>query len=112
MASQVATTTKYFTVSNSNGQSMAIFVDTGAWFASCVPSDPDHAAAAQFLSQTTETLLLSDFIYGELLTLFQARKKMQQASLWLKQVELKQCDVLRATDKDLHDATKVMLHYA
>lgn len=91
---------------------MAVFVDTGAWFASCVPSDPDHAAAADFLARNTEPLVLSDFIYGELLTLFQARKKMQQASLWLKQVEQKQCEVIRATDSDLQDATKLLLHYA
>ncbi len=91
---------------------MAVFVDTGAWFASCVSSDPDHAAAAAFLVRNTEPLILSDFIYGELLTLFQARKKMQQASLWLKQVERKQCEVLRATDRDLQDATKVLLQYA
>ena len=91
---------------------MAVFVDTGAWFASCVPSDPDHAAAAAFLSRNTEPLILSDFIYGELLTLFQARKKMPQASLWLKQVERKQCEVIRATDSDLRDATQVILQYA
>jgi predicted nucleic acid-binding protein len=52
---------------------MAIFVDTGAWFAAAVPSDPDHAVAASFLAKNTESLILSDFIYGELLTLFRAR---------------------------------------
>ncbi len=27
-----------------------IFVDTGAWYASLVPSDPDHATAVQWLA--------------------------------------------------------------
>ena len=45
---------------------MAIFVDTGAWFAASVPSDPHHAAASAFLRANRERLLTSDYIYDEL----------------------------------------------
>ncbi len=31
-----------------------IFVDTGAWFASIVPSDSDYAAAVSWLSSNSE----------------------------------------------------------
>lgn len=91
---------------------MAVFVDTGAWFAASVPSDPDHAAAAAYLSQNNDPLIFSDFIYGELLTLFRARKQMQRARLWLSQVEQKKCEVVRATDRDLERATDIFLQYA
>ena len=50
-----------------------IFVDTGAWFASAVPSDRDHAAATRWLSQNTQPLLTTDSIMDETLTLLKAR---------------------------------------
>jgi predicted nucleic acid-binding protein len=50
-----------------------IFVDTGAWFASIVPSDRDHAAATRWLSQNTQPLLTTDYIIDETLTLLKAR---------------------------------------
>jgi predicted nucleic acid-binding protein len=89
-----------------------IFVDTGAWFAASVPTDSDHHAAARFLAQNTQPLLLSDFIYGELLTLFRARRQMARARIWLNQVEQQQCTVVRATDADLQDAAEVFLQFS
>ena len=50
-----------------------IFVDTGAWFASVVPSDRDHAAASRWLSQNTEPLLTTDYVVDETLTLLKVR---------------------------------------
>lgn len=47
-----------------------IFVDTGAWFAAVVPSDPDHEAASQWLSQNSEPLLTTDYVIDETLTLY------------------------------------------
>lgn len=91
---------------------MAIFVDTGAWFAAAVPSDPDHAAAAAFLATNIEPLILSDFVYGELLNLFRARKQMRRAELWLRQVERKKCEVIRANDHDLREATNTFFQFA
>jgi predicted nucleic acid-binding protein len=55
-----------------------VFVDTGAWFAGFVPNDPDHAAASAWLEANRETLVTSDYIFDELMTvvdpIFWARK--------------------------------------
>ena len=57
-----------------------IFVDTGAWFASVVPSDRDHAAATRWLSQNTQPLFTTDYIVGdETLTLLKARGQTLRA---------------------------------
>ena len=46
-----------------------IFVDTGAWFALFVPTDPDHLAAESWMERNTEPLVTTDYIIDELLTL-------------------------------------------
>ena len=56
-----------------------IFVDTGAWFAMAVPSDQDHAIIAQCFSQSTESLLTTDYVIDETLTLLRARGYDQRA---------------------------------
>ncbi len=56
-----------------------IFVDTGAWFASIVPSDPDHVAAARWFNQNTELLLTTDYMVDETLTLLQRRGEVSRA---------------------------------
>jgi predicted nucleic acid-binding protein len=55
------------------------FVDTGAWFASVVPSDSDHAAAVRWLSLNTEPLLTTDYVVDETLTLLQRRGEISRA---------------------------------
>src|SRR5258708_6889095 len=56
-----------------------IFVDTGAWFASVVPSDIDHASASQWLKPNSEPLLTTDYIIDETLTLLRARGESTRA---------------------------------
>jgi hypothetical protein len=56
-----------------------IFVDTGAWYASVVPSDPNHAAAVQWLNANVEPLLTTDFVIDETLTLLKARGHLRRA---------------------------------
>ncbi len=58
-----------------------IFVDTGAWFASVVPSDRDHAAAVRWLSQNTQPLMTTDYVIDETLTLLKARGQAVRALL-------------------------------
>ena len=58
-----------------------IFVDTGAWFAAAVPSDPDHSAASRWLADNTEPLLTTDYIIDEALTLLRARGERTRALL-------------------------------
>jgi len=50
-----------------------IFVDTNAWFASVVPWDANHAAAASWLSQYRQPLFTTDYIIDETLTLLRIR---------------------------------------
>jgi predicted nucleic acid-binding protein len=56
-----------------------IFVDTGAWFASTVPSDVDHTSASKWLKQNSEPLLTTDYIIDETLTLLRARGESTRA---------------------------------
>ena len=58
-----------------------IFVDTGAWFASVVPTDPYHKAAAAWLSANTSPLITTDYIIDETLTLLRARGERRRALL-------------------------------
>jgi predicted nucleic acid-binding protein len=91
---------------------VAIFVDTGAWFALSVPSDPDHGTARSFLSGNRERLATSDYVWCELLTLFRARGQMSRARRWLQQHEDGGFDVMRATEDDVREATRVFLTFA
>lgn len=59
-----------------------IFVDTSFWFASVVPSDPDHAGASRWLTQNQIALITTDYVVDETLTLLRARGQPTRA-LWL-----------------------------
>ena len=60
---------------------MAIFVDTGAWFAAAVQSDSDHLAASRWLAGNTEPLLTTDYVVDETLTLLRARGERTRSLL-------------------------------
>jgi hypothetical protein len=91
---------------------LAIFVDTGAWYAASMPSDPDHAAAHSFIWSNTERLMTSDYVYDELLTLFRARGHMGRAQDWITQVRHGRCDIIRVTDGDIQEATDLFFKFA
>jgi predicted nucleic acid-binding protein len=56
-----------------------IFVDTGAWFATFVPNDVHHVAAASWFAQNTEPLITTDYVLDEVLTLLQVRGEFARA---------------------------------
>ena len=58
-----------------------IFVDTGAWYAAVVPADPDHLAAAAWLTANTEPLLTTNYVVDETLTSLRARGERRRALL-------------------------------
>ncbi len=58
-----------------------VFVDTGAWFAAAVPTDPNYPAAALWLAGNTEPLLTTDYVVDETLTLLRARGERTRALL-------------------------------
>jgi predicted nucleic acid-binding protein len=59
-----------------------IFVDTGAWYASLVPTDPNHAKAAAWLSTNRSRLLTTDYVIDETLTLLRVRGERKRALLF------------------------------
>ena len=91
---------------------MAIFVDTGAWYAASVPSDPDHAAARVVIQSNAESLVTSDYVYDELLTLFCARGQMDRARVWIEQVRSDRCVLVRITSDDIERATDMFFRFA
>ena len=58
---------------------MAVFVDTGAWFAYFVRRDPDHQAARAWMRQNRQPLVTTDYILDELLTLLKLRESYRVA---------------------------------
>jgi uncharacterized protein len=90
-----------------------IFVDTGAWFASVVPWDANHAAAVAWWSQNQETLITTDYILDETLTLLRVRKESVRALALGEQLftqQLAELYLLQAAD--LHEAWRVFRAFA
>jgi len=56
-----------------------VLVDAGAWYASLIPTDPDHSAAIAWLNQNQEPLITTDFVIDETLTLLRARGQNRRA---------------------------------
>ncbi|RIK85916.1 MAG: hypothetical protein DCC67_03350 [Planctomycetota bacterium] len=50
-----------------------IFVDAGVWFARYVRTDVDHARARTWFTNIKDTLVTSDYVIDELLTLLRSR---------------------------------------
>ncbi len=90
---------------------MAVFVDTGAWFAASVPSDADHAAAKAFIRSDIEPFVTTDYVYDELLTLFQTRGHLNRARDWVGQVRAGRCEIVRVTGDDVEKATDVFFRF-
>ena len=55
------------------------FVDTGAWYAYYVPSDPDHLPAVGWWGGNRVPLLTTDYIIDETLTLMRSRGHRDRA---------------------------------
>jgi uncharacterized protein len=56
-----------------------VFVDTSAWFARYVPTDPHHESVKAWLDANTEPLLTTDYCVDETLTLLAARRHLRRA---------------------------------
>lgn len=56
-----------------------IFVDTSAWYARYTPRDPGHSSARAFHQGNRESLVTTDFVIDETLTLFKARGNFERA---------------------------------
>jgi predicted nucleic acid-binding protein len=56
-----------------------IFVDSGGWFASVVPTDPDYGRAIAWLAANRARLITTDYVVDETLTLLRARGQRKYA---------------------------------
>jgi predicted nucleic acid-binding protein len=56
-----------------------IFVDTSAWFAAYVPTDPQHRAVSMLLRSADQPLVTTDYVLDETVTLLIARRERQRA---------------------------------
>lgn len=56
-----------------------MFVDTGAWYAAYVRSDPDHAAVLPRIDNATSRLFTTDYVLAESLNLLRARNEFDRA---------------------------------
>jgi predicted nucleic acid-binding protein len=56
-----------------------VFVDTGAWFARHVPSDPNHQRVKAWMDANSEVLVTTDYCVDETLTLLVARGRPRLA---------------------------------
>lgn len=56
-----------------------IFVDTGAWFAITVPTDPNYPSAKAWTQQNQVPFLTTDYVIDETLNLLRARGESRRA---------------------------------
>jgi predicted nucleic acid-binding protein len=67
-----------------------VFVDTGGWMACADRADPAHVsccAARDSVMETGRTLITSDFVVDETLTLIRVRLGLDAASAWWQQID-------------------------
>jgi predicted nucleic acid-binding protein len=55
------------------GLILPIFVDTGAWYALLDKNDSDHIAAVEFKESLTHSLVTTNYVADEIITLAKAR---------------------------------------
>jgi uncharacterized protein len=68
----------------------AVFVDTGGWMACADRADPAHSACRDARDATLEsgrTLVTTDFVVDETLTLIRFRLGLAAANAWWQQIE-------------------------
>ena len=68
----------------------AVFVDTGVWMACADRADPAHAACTAARDATLEagrTLITTDFVVDETLTLIRFRLGLAAAQAWWQQID-------------------------
>lgn len=89
-----------------------IFVDTGAWFASMVRGDANHAIAAAWLAQNTEPLITTDDVLSETITLLVVRGQRQVAKAFGAAIfDGKLAGLHMVTPQEVHAAWQVFLRF-
>ncbi|MBN1394946.1 MAG: type II toxin-antitoxin system VapC family toxin [Pirellulales bacterium] len=89
-----------------------IFVDTGAWYVGVVPDDVNHIAARAWLDANTQSLVTTDFVVDETLTLLKVRGHTPLAldlgeSLFAGEL----ADIMLVTEDDIRRAWQTFRQY-
>lgn len=93
--------------------SQTVFVDTGAWFAAFVPTDPDHERAQQWLRQNNRPLVTTDYVLDELLTLLLVRRERERAlHVGTALLNGSLADVYWMTFEDIHHAWETFRQFS
>jgi predicted nucleic acid-binding protein len=90
-----------------------IFVDTSIWYAANVPEDPDHETARRLLLGATSSLITTDYVVDELLTLLTARRHREIAvdigeDFWAQRA----CELVWVATVDIWAAWKVFTDFS
>ena len=89
------------------------FVDTSAWFALFVPSDPDHGRVRTALFGTRLKLVTTDYILDETLTLLRARRQAHRAAeTWALLHDPRLVTLIHLTSDDLNAAWDTYQRFA
>jgi predicted nucleic acid-binding protein len=89
-----------------------IFVDTSAWYAAYVPTDPQHAAVSAVIQSQSRSVITSDFIVDETITLLLARGERTRAANFARDVLITGIVPLEFVSlADLVGAYHVLLQY-
>lgn len=89
-----------------------IFVDTSAWFAFLVTSDPLHPRAVEWAASNQERLVLTDYILDETLTLLRARGERSNALRFGREIlEEQSAELLYLTLEEIELAWDVFRTY-
>jgi predicted nucleic acid-binding protein len=90
-----------------------ILTDTGGWFAITIPTDPNHVAATQWFAQNRQSLLTTDYIVDETLTLIRARGQNNRAYVMGRQFfSGNLATIYYLTEDDIRQAWQVFTQYA
>lgn len=88
------------------------FVDTGAWYAAYVPTDPAHAAIEPLIDGATTRLITTDFVFAESLNLLRARNEYQRAiRLGRDLLSQASAELVHVTPRDLEQAFIIFSTY-
>jgi uncharacterized protein len=82
-----------------------VFVDTGAWYACTVPDDENHQKAQDWLRANAQSLLTTDYVVDETLTLLKVRGHATLAlDLGKALFAAELADIVLVTEEDIQQA--------
>ena len=89
------------------------FVDTGAWFAFLVKTDSNHRAVFSWMEKNENSLLTTDYVVDETLTLLRTRGHREKALKFGRSVFLDQSITLHfLTPSEISDTWKVFERFS